>query len=139
MTWAPLETQKTLFEELSGDAVLTTLLGANKIFDSAAVPQNSAYPYVTIGDGAMTDRSNHTWRGYSSDLTIHVWYREDGRGRKKVQQIQAEIDRILHTVDICIDGWNIVSFRQKLVDVIVDSDNVTLHGIQTFNLLLGEA
>lgn len=139
MTWAPLETQKTLFEELTADAALTALIGSGKVFDSTAVPQGTAHPYVTIGDGAMTDRSNHTTRGFASDLTIHVWYRENGRGRKKVQQIQAEIDRILHTVDVCIDGWNIISFRQKMVDVIVDSDNVTLHGIQTFNLLLGEA
>jgi hypothetical protein len=137
MTWAPLELQKTLFEELSNDATLATLI--DDVYDSTAVPQNVAFPYVTIDGLSLEDRSNHTTRGFSCDFIIHTWYRETGHGRKKVQLIQAEIDRILHAVDICIDGWNIISLRQKVVDVIVDTDNVTLHGIQTFNLLIGEA
>jgi len=137
VTWAPLELQKTIYEELTADVTLMALISG--VFDSTSVPQDQAFPYVTIGDGPMEDRSNHTWRGHSADLTIHVWYRESGRGRKKVQQIQAEIDRILHAQDICVDGWNIVSFRQRFVDVIVDNDDVTLHGIQIFNLLIGEA
>lgn len=137
MTWAPLETQKTLYEALTGDAPLMALITG--VFDSAAVPQGQAYPYVTIGETPMTERSNHTTRGFASELLIHVWYQNPGRGRKKVQEIQAEIDRILHAVNICIDGWNIISFRQTLVEVLIDPDNVTLHGIQRFNLLIGEA
>jgi len=138
MTWAPQETQKTIYESLTSDATLMALITG--VYDGAGgVPQNNLYPYVTIGEGAMTDRSNHTTRGFGSDLTIHVWYQEQGRGRKQVQNIQAEIDRILHAQNICIDGWNIISLRAVFTDVIIDIDNVTLHGIQKFNLLIGEA
>lgn len=137
MTWAPKEIQKTVYEVLTGDATLMALISG--VFDSTAVNQDQAFPFVTIGEFPLTDRSNHTWRGWQSDMVIHVWYQDPGRGRKKVQEIQAEIDRLLHMQDICIDGWNIVNLRLSFVDVIVDSDNVTLHGIQKFNLLLGEA
>lgn len=137
MTWAPLESQKTIYEILSLDPVLITLI--NGVFDSTNVPQDSVFPYIAIGEVSFTDRSNHTHRGFAAEMTIHVWDQSENRGRKKVQQIQAEIDRLLHTVNICIDGWNIINFRQVFVEVIVDADNVTMHGIQKFNLLIGEA
>jgi hypothetical protein len=137
MTWAPKELQKTLWTELTSDPVLMGLVTG--VYDSAYVPQDEAFPYVTIGDATFTDRSSHTHRGFEAELTIHVWDQSDNRGRKKVQEIQAEIDRLLHTVNICIDGWNIINFRQIFVEVIVDADNVTMHGIQRFNLMIGEA
>jgi hypothetical protein len=137
MTWAPQELQKTLWTELTSDPVLMGLVTG--VYDSAYVPQDEAFPYVTIGDATFTDRSSHTHRGFEAELTIHVWDQSDNRGRKKVQEIQAEIDRLLHTVNICIDGWNIINFRQIFVEVIVDADNVTMHGIQRFNLMIGEA
>jgi hypothetical protein len=137
MTWAPQELQKTIYAVLTGDVTLMSKITA--VYDSAAVPEAPVFPYITIGEGTMENRSNHTWRGWSAPLTIHVWYQEPGRGRKKVQEIQAEIDRLLNMQDICVDGWNIVNLRAQTVDVIIDSDNVTLHGIQIFNLLLGEA
>lgn len=137
MTWAPQELQKTLWTELTADTALMALVTG--VFDSAAVPQNEVFPYVTIGEATFTDRSSHTHRGFAAEVTIHVWDQSDNRGRKKVQEIQAQIDRLLHTVNICIDGWNIINFRQVFVEVIVDADNVTMHGIQRFNLMIGEA
>lgn len=137
MTWAPTEIQKTIYETLSTDETLLSMVTG--IFDSGAIPEYTQFPYITIGNAPLEQRSNHTWRGWRSDLQIDVWYQESGRGRKKVQEIQAQIDALLDNKDICIDGWNIVNLRTQMVDVIIDSDNVTLHGIQIFNLLLGEA
>ena len=138
MTWAPQETQKTVFEILSNDVALQGLLGGpNKIFDH--VPDNFPFPYITIDPKDFSDRSNHTYRGFSAPLQIDVWYRGPGRGRKEVQTIQKRIDELLHAQDICIEGWNIISSRVVTTGVIKDEDNVTLHGYQIFNLLLGEA
>ena len=137
MTWAPLELQKIIYETFTDDPVLMSMI--SKVYDSAAVTEYPVFPYVTIGENPMENRSNHTHRGWSSKVTIHVWYQEQGRGRKQVQLIQAEIDRLLDQKNICVDGWNIINLRAQFVDVIIDSDNVTVHGIQIFNLLLGEA
>jgi hypothetical protein len=138
MTWAPQEVSKTIYDLLVNDVALQTLLGGTgKVFDH--VPDNYPFPYVTFDGGDFADRSNTTWRGFSAPLQIDVWYRAPGRGRKDVQLIQKRIDEILHAQDICIEGWNIVSSRIVTTGIIVDADNVTLHGYQIFNLLIGEA
>lgn len=135
MTWGPQETQKTIFDTLSNDATLTALLGASKIFDH--VPDNTPFPFVTIGDMVWEDRGNHTWDGLTGRLQINVWYRAPGRGRKNVQEIQKRIDELLHSQDVCIDGWDIISLRRSTLEILIEPDNVTLHGVQIFNLLIG--
>lgn len=137
MTWAPTEAQKRIYTILAGDAALQTLLGgANKVFDY--VPQNVSYPYVTMQIRPMSDRGNHTLEGVSFEYQINVWYRGAGLGDLKVQEIQARIDELLHKQDICIEGWNVINHRRSSVNIIDDPDSVTKHGIQIFNLMLGE-
>jgi hypothetical protein len=137
MTWAPIEIQKAIYETLANDTQLQPLITG--VFDSAAVPQNQEFPYVTINPGQLVDRSNHTHRGFETQIQIDVWDQSENWGRKRVQLIQKEIDRLLHDVTICIEGWNIISLRQIQVEAFVDIDNVTMHGVQRFKLMIGEA
>lgn len=137
MTWAPQEIQKVLFTTLNGDAALTTLLGGNKVFDR--VPDELPFPFITIGDIIIDDRGNHTWEGLSATITINSWYREANAGRKKVQEIQNRIDQLIHKQDPCIEGWNVVSLRRGPANILIEDDNITIHGVQKFNLLIGEA
>lgn len=136
MTWAPQELQKILYTTLNGDTTLQTLLGGvNKVYDH--VPQDSVYPYITLQPLPFTDRGNFTFEGFSCEYQINVWYRAPGRGMKSVQDIQARIDALLHKVSLCVDSWNVVNTRRTFIDIVVQDDNVTLQGIQRFNLLLG--
>lgn len=146
MTWAPQEAQKTFYIILSTDADLQTLIGGtghlpvpgpSKIYDR--VPNELPFPFITIGDMQWEDRGNHTLEGLRADLIINVWYREPGAGRKAVQAIQKRIDELIHKTDPCIEGWNIVGLRRSTVNIVIDPDNITLHGIQKFNLMIGEA
>ena len=141
MYWGPTSTQKAIYDILTGDAQLQTLLGGTvsdkKVYDF--VPDKQVFPFVTIGEGKWEDRGSHTLEGLKSELIINVWYRAPNRGRLKVQDIQKRIDELLHVQDPCIEGWNIVVLRRKFVDIIVEDDNVTLHGIQTFNIMIGES
>lgn len=142
MTWAPKETQKAIFDLLSNDAALATLLGttvggAQKIFDH--VPDNSPYPYVTMRIKPMTDRSNEDWDGVLLQLTLEVWHQYPGLGDLAVQQIQERLDQLMNNNNtVCIDGWNIVSNRRNTANILDEPDGRTKHGIQSFNLLLGE-
>ena len=137
MLFGSQSTQKTLFDLFSTDATLTTLLGAGKIFDH--VPDNQPFPFVVIGDGVWENRDHETLDGMECAVTIHVWYRAPGRGRLKVQEIQKRIDDLLHKTEPCIEDWNIVSLSRGTIEILVEPDNVTLHGIQTFNLMIGES
>jgi hypothetical protein len=142
MTWAQTTVQKTLFDILSADATLQTLLGGSvgntKIYDIP--PQDAAYPFVTLQINPWTDRGSHTTEGWDADPQINVWYRAPNSGLLKTQQIQARIDFLIHNKnpDICFDGWNVIVLRRSFVDILVQPDNVTLQGVQRFKLLLGE-
>lgn len=135
MTWAPTELQKSLFSILSNDSALTTLLGANKIYDH--VPDNSPYPYVKLNVKPMNDRANEDWDGVQIEATVKVWYQATGLGDLKVQQIQKRIDELLNSGSISITGWNVISNRRKMVDIQDEPDGRTKQGIQIFNYLLG--
>lgn len=140
MTWAPSETQKAIYTLLSSDAALMALLGQvateQKVFDF--IPDNTAFPYIQLQIKPWTDRGSHQTEGFTCVLTIHVWYQELGRGDLQVQNIQARVDQLLHTQDVCITGWNVLGLRRTMSDILTDPDNVTKHGIQQFKLLIGE-
>lgn len=141
MTWAMTEAQKTVFETLSEDATLVALLGGTLVTDTRiydSVPDQRVYPYVTIQMKPMNDRGNHDWEGVGIKYQINVWYRAPGQGDLKVQQIQERIDFLLHKQEICIEGWNIIVHRRETVDILDDPDGRTKHGVQIFNLMLGE-
>lgn len=140
MTWAPTELQKVIYDTLSADAALQTLLGTTplnpKIYDS--VPDQKSYPYVTMQIKPMADRGNHDWDGVGFNYQINVWYQAPGQGDLKVQQIQSRIDELLHKQDICVEGWNIIAHRRSTVDILDEPDGRTKHGVQIFKIFLGE-
>ncbi len=141
MTWAPQQTQISVYAALTGDATLQTLLGGSlgdkKVYDS--VPDLKAYPYITMQIKPLADRANEDWDGVEINYQINVWYQAPGQGDLKVQQIQERIDELLHNQDICIDGWNVIVHRRTTVDILDEPDGRTKHGVQIFKLFLGEA
>ena len=141
MTWAPTETQKTIYGILSADSALQTLLGGSvsdkKIYDS--VPDKKAFPYLTMWIKPLSNRDNEDWDGVEIDYQISTWYQGPGQGDLKVQQIQSRVDELLNKQDICIDGWNVISHRRVTVDIMDDPDGRTRHGVQIFKIRLGLA
>lgn len=140
MTWAQTEAQKRIYTILSTDVALQTLLGGTvgdpKIYDF--VPDNSPYPYVKINFLPFGDRGNHTGQGWGVKVQVDTFYRGASRGNLPVQGLQAEIHRLLHEQDLGVAGWDTVCLRCDFTDILTEDDNVTKHGIQVFNLLLGE-
>ncbi len=146
--WPPTETQKRLFFVLGNDPTLVGLLGGTvygsaphgtpKIYDAGAVPDNTAYPYVTVHIKPWNDRGNHTNEGWLCELQIDVWYRGAGRGDAGVQAIQKRIDDLIHRTVPDVDGWNVLSLRRTLLDIFLDEDGVTKHGVQQFKLMIGD-
>ena len=92
MTTSPaLALQTGLRAALLADADLVTALGGEQVFDD--VPRDTTFPYITIGEIETRDWSTQTSRGNEHTVTVHVWSRY--RGRKQVQDLIAEVDRIL--------------------------------------------
>ena len=64
--------QQGLHAALSGDAALQALLGdPARIFDQ--VPQDSAFPYLVIGEDTTGPFDTKTEAGLEHRLTIHSW------------------------------------------------------------------
>jgi hypothetical protein len=146
MTWAPQQTQISLYNRLTGDSALMVLLGTTvggtqKVFDH--VPDDTAFPFVVIESKPWEDRGSHNTEGLSAEISIHCWYQPgassfSGRGDKQTQLIQQRIDELLHKYALTISGWNTLILRRSTINILTEPDNVTKHGIQQFKLLIGE-
>jgi hypothetical protein len=106
MTTSPaLALQTGLRAALLADSSLLTALGGEQVFDD--VPREAQFPYITIGDIDTRDWSTQTSRGHEHTVTVHLWSRY--RGRKQVQELIAEVDRILDGASPPLSGYRLVN------------------------------
>lgn len=107
-----------------------------------AVPQavdasdNSAFPYVTIGDDSSSEFDTDTSIGFDTDCTIHVWSRY--RGRREVKQIQKAIYDALHLYNLSVSGYHTVMVLFETADSFMDADGITRHGVMVFRIVTEE-
>lgn len=145
MTWAPQETQISIYNLFANDGSLSVLLNpdggtTSKIFDH--VPDGQPFPFISMDITPFRDRGSYTNEGWLGEIWIHSWYQAGqnsvtGLGKKQVQLIQARVDRLLHNTYLAISGWRNLNLRRAMVNVMQDPDNVTMHGIQQFKIMLG--
>lgn len=124
--------QKEIYSILANSAELGAV--TNGVFDS--VPQDTAYPYVTIGEDVFTDMSTDTELINSVSITIHTWSRFSGRS--EIKKIQGVIYDLLNRAIISNNEFKFININQVTAQSQIDSDGETRHGIQTFNLILEE-
>jgi hypothetical protein len=100
-------------------------------------PQDdSAFPYVTIGEDNYTFADTDTELMCNASITINTWSRY--RGREEIKQMQDAIYNSLHRADLTATGYNFVTITQDSAISFYDADGITRHGVQTFNLLIEE-
>lgn len=133
MAFIPLEIQKAQIALLSADSALATLVGT-RICDF--VPDGTIFPYVKVGEATHNDRGSHTTEGFESIVTVDTW--DQSTSRLKTLNIMDEIDRLLHNTNWNIDCAHELSIRRSFYTVLVEDDGKTYHGVQQFELLLGE-
>ena len=124
--------QKEIYSILANSAELGAV--TNGVFDS--VPQDTAYPYVTIGEDVFTDMSTDTELINLVSITIHTWSRFSGR--LEIKKIQGVIYDLLNRAIISNNEFKFININQVTAQSQIDSDGETRHGIQTFNLILEE-
>jgi len=123
-----LSLQQAIFTTLTGSITLVNYLGGPKIYD--AIPEETAFPYVTIGQSLMTDWSTASDQGREHRLRLHVWSRDSGSS--ETQQIAEEIINSLHDVSLNLTDNVLVNMRFTGADVLRDSDGKTHHSILRF-------
>lgn len=125
MSSANLELQKAVYTALKGDAAVVTLLGGNKFFDH--VPPASAFPYVTFGRTTVYDWSTDSDVGSEHLFTIHVWSRAGGKSQ--TLGIMSEIERIMTSVPLQIEGHRLINLRLEFSEALNDDDRDGYHGL----------
>lgn len=127
--------QPRLYDLLTSDTALTTLLGGASVYDY--VDDNTAMPYVTIGDIVQdSDFGGHDFSGFEGEYSIHVW--SEAAGRKEAQSILNRIYEILHGRDLRLPaGFNTISNRCTFNEIVRDPDGKTYHGVQRYSLQTG--
>ena len=125
--------QQAIFTALDGatinDADGNAITG---VFDD--VPENTAYPYVVIGEETATNIDTKDKDAHEHTLTIHVW--SQYRGRKEIKNIMSQIYTLLHNVAISVTGASLVQIRHEFARTLLENDGITRHGIIRFRAVV---
>jgi len=122
--------QKTVFDALDGDSTLQSLV--TDVFDF--VPENTAFPYVKIGEETAVDNGTKTLQGNEHTLVIHTFSRY--RGSKETKEIMSRIYALLHESSLTVSGASLVNLRFDFSDIIKENDGLTTHGLQRFRAVI---
>lgn len=125
-----LPLQQSIYETLTGDTVIMNLVAG--IFDRP--PQGGEFPYVSIGESAITDRSTKTTDGTEQMVMLHVWSREGGR--TQAATIMERIYALLHQADLTVTGQTCILIRFVSSKLMLENDGFTYHGTMQFRALL---
>lgn len=130
MTAAAIQT--AIYSALSGDAALAALVSG--VYDHA--DQDTAFPYVTIGEDTLRPWDDKGVDGFEATITLHSWSRH--RGREEVKDIQAAIYAVLHNGALSVSGYDAVLILLDFEDSFLDQDGLTRHGVSRYRLLTAE-
>lgn len=120
-----LALQTGLRTTLLADPGLVAALGGEHVFDD--VPRDPPFPYITVGEIETRDWSTQTSRGHEHTATVNLWSRY--RGRKQVQELIAEVDRVLDGAEPVLADHRLVNLSVVFWTAVRDSDGETYHGI----------
>lgn len=125
---ASLTLQQAIYAALSASQDLINILGDVKIFDH--LPEDTAFPYVTLGPAIMSDWSTGSDLGREHLLQVHVWSRDTASSQS--QLISEAIISVLHDVELSLVDNVLINLRFSRSDMLRDSDGKTHHCILRF-------
>lgn len=117
-------------------AIYTRLTGALSYPVYDVVPQNQAFPYITLGEDTGVDWSTKTNPGQEVTTTLHVWSR--AAGMKELKTIMDGIIQAMTGADLTFTGFHPVLLRLDLATALRDPDGITRHGVVRFRVKIEE-
>jgi hypothetical protein len=122
------EVRKSIYARL--DAQLTTPV-------YSFVPQNSAYPYVRIGDVSSVTQDTKTTEMQEYTVTIHS-FDKSVASSSPIEAIAANIYTALHNYALSVTGYNVVLCRQENLTIIQQGEpnDRYWHAIQDYRLIV---
>ena len=129
------ELQKTVFSALDG-ASITDYAGnaITGVFDD--VPENTAYPYIRVGEETAIDSSAKDKDIFEHTLTIHIW--SQYRGNRDIKEIMKQVHDTLHDSSLSVSGASMVNMRQEFQTTLLEGDGITRHGVMRFRAVVSD-
>ena len=127
--------QKGIYEALTSDVDVTSLLGGARVYDD--VPQNASFPYLTFGQSQARDWSTGTEDGQEHVITLHVW--SQAGGRHETQEIIGAVRKVLHDADLQLTDHSLINLRHEFSDARRDPDGEHFHGIIRYRAVMEPA
>lgn len=97
-----------------------------------AVPQDAAYPYVTLDTTAVDNDDYLRGRRDLRFVYLTVWSQQ--RGQQEVMEIMADIDTALHEKPLTLDTGRVISVRVDRKRTNREPDNETFMGQVTLRV-----
>lgn len=121
--------QQAIVAALSADTGVKALLGdPPRLYDD--VPRKAAFPYVTLGEGALQPWDTTSERGFEHALNFHVWSRYGGR--KEAKAVLDALYAVLHDAALALSGHALVNLRFEFADIFRDADGETYHAVARY-------
>ena len=115
--------QQAVYAHMSGDA---TLLGmVTTITDQPN--QNTAFPYVTIGEGTGVPDDLLIESGGSQTLNLHIW--DKSTSMSGVKGIMDRMVQRLHNASFAVASSQMVRCAVEFAEVMREGDGEIRHGI----------
>jgi hypothetical protein len=111
------EVQTAIYQKLTGGATLMALVTG--VFDFGAVPDDQAYPFISIGDTTEGPDNTFETRGYEDTVTLHIW--DNAKGFKRCQTILAEMNRLLDQQSLALSTHHHVGTQYEFSESLNDS------------------
>ncbi len=124
--------QKSVYNTLNNDSTLTAMVSG--IFDY--VKEDTAFPYIVLGDVKSSDLSTKTTNGTQIDLTIEAYCRD--RGSKTCLEIMSRINELLHNANLTLVNHNLIYIRFDSSEVVQQQDGLTYRGTALFRAITEE-
>lgn len=134
--------QKALVTLLSADASLTSLLGAaGHVLDQ--VTEQTAYPYLRLGDHLSIPDNDHGGYGRQVTETLHIW--TEARGNVTGQAIANRVIELLDHQHVALTAafaapaaHRVVSIRNDFDQALTDPDPEIRHHVLRFRVVTAQ-
>ena len=130
---ALMEVQRALYTKLIGDGVLMGMVTG--IYD--LVPQETAVPYIVIGDGNQNLYGSDAVNVTECKLDLHIW--TDVRGRKTALAIMNRLYALIHLGTLTLTGFQLVTLRAEQASTALVEQGTYLSGTLTVLVTVAEA
>lgn len=124
------EAQKAIFDRLTGDTYLNSLVTG--VFGDD-IPENQDFPFIQITDATEETFNTFDCKGKDTTFTINIW--SQYQGFKECYEIHERVSTLLDYSHLAIDNNSTVYIRFENANAIRSDDRITRQLATTYRVI----